>query len=371
MPISPDVLASALQDLKPKYEELFLKGHALLAYILDKQDVEKHKMQGPYREFTVLKGGPGTGTGIRYGSELLRSTRKNQAVRGNEYCYRYIYHFDVPGKDLAEASGKMDLARIIDSYPEVSIADARQRFSRQTVRGSASSGQDPDGTGADGFVTLNGSQTYSPQGTARTGIFQYSATQTATVFGLPMNDASSAPTTGWKHQYTHVDSFSLTGCKTARTLMTRANQEGMSLEGGGIDLVLSDEGTYQNLLEFLDERVIEIDKINYPPAQYLNRDGIKFGGADWYWEPDIDITDTTSFSNTNAQLGVAYMLNTSKWELMLMANNADKAGNGLFDLQSPIPVPDQDAFQYRVITNLNFLCSSLRHQALMTGGSQE
>lgn len=371
MPISADVLATALQDLKPKFEELFLKGHPVLQYIIDKKGIEQHEMQGPYREFTVLKGGPGTGTGVKFGSETLRSQRKAQALRGNEYCFRYIYHFDVPGKDLSEASGSQDLARIIDNYPEVGIADARQRFNRQFVRGSASSGQDPDGTGADGFTTLNGSQTYSPQGTARTGIFQYSTTQTATVMGLPMNDASTNPTPGWRHQYAHVNSFSLAGCKTARTLMTRASQEGMTLEGGGTDLVLSDEGTYQNLLEFLDERIIEIDKVNYPIAKYINRMGIKFNNADWYWEPDIDITDTTSFSNANAQLGVAYMLNTSKMELLLMQNNKDKAGGALFELQKPIPLPDQDAFQFRVISNFNVDCTSLRHQALMTGGSQE
>lgn len=370
MAISPDVLATALQDLKPKFEELFLKGHPILAYVVDR-GVEQHKMQGPYREFTVLKGGPGTGTGVRYGSELLRSQRKNQGVRGNEFCYRYIYHFDVPLKDLAEASGKQDLARIIDAYPEISVADARQRFNRQVARGSASSGQDPDGAGASGFTTLNGSQTYDPQGTARTGVFQYSTTQTATVFGLPMGDAAVSPTPGWKHQYSHISSFSLEGAKTARKLMTRASQEGMTLEGQGINLILSDEDSYHNYIETLDDRIIEIDKSNYKVAEYINREGVKFGNADWWWEPDIDITDTTSFSNANAQLGVAYMLNTAKWEMLLMQNNSDKAGGALFDIGQPIPIPDQDAIQYRIVTNLNLACNSLRHQALMTGGAQE
>lgn len=371
MAFSPDVLVTALQDLKSKYTELFLKGHPVLSYILDK-GVTRYDMQGPYREFTVVTGGPGSATGLRTGSETLRSQRRNRGVRGNEYCYLYIYHYDVPGKDLDEANGKQDLARLLKAYPELAMGDARQRWSRQFVRGSASSAQDPDGTDADGFVTLNGSQTYNPQGTARTGVFQYSTTQTATVFGLPMANAASNATTGWAHQYAHINSFALEGAKTARTLMTRASQEGKEISSTSTDLVISDEGSYQNAVDYFDERVIVIDNLSYAPAKYIDREGIKFGKADWYWEPDIDITDTTSFSNANAQLGVAYMLNTSFWELMIMRNNPEAdATENMFSFGEAVRLPDQYAYQYRIMTYINPYCTSLRHQSLMTGGSQE
>src|SRR5688500_6926842 len=114
---SVDVLNSTLVDLLPRYEELFLKHHPLAAYILKGSKVEKSKLKGPYREFSVVTGGPGQGTGLPTGNETLSSTRRNVGLRVREYAYRYIYHFAVPGKDLAEASGEQHYARIIDDYP--------------------------------------------------------------------------------------------------------------------------------------------------------------------------------------------------------------------------------------------------------------
>jgi hypothetical protein len=373
MSYSVDVLNSTLVDLLPRYEELFIRHHPLLAYILKGSKVEKSKLKSAYREFTVVTGGPGQGTGLPTGNETLSSSRRNVGLRGREYGYRYIYHFAVPGKDLAEASGEQDYARIIDNYPSLAVADAKEIFARQTMRGSASSGSDDAGTEASGFLTLNGDQTYNPQGLgARTGIFQYAApaSQTATVHDLPMQGAASSPTTGWYHQYGHIGSFSLEGLKTMRTLATRANQQGETLEGGGIDLLLGDEGSFQNYIEAMDDKVIEVDKINNPAAKFINRQGVKFGTADFYWEPEIDITDTTSFSSANPQDGVIYGLNCSKWELFNVGNNSDKATKGNWDMVTPTaPLPDQDAWQWRLIAYLNFCCHSLRNQFCMTGGA--
>ena len=123
-------------DYRAKYEELFVKHHPLLAYILKGSKIEKSTLKGPYREFTVVTGGPGQGTGLPTGSETLASTRRNVGLRGREYAYRYIYHFAIPGKDLAEASGEQDYARLIDNYPNLAIADAKEIYARQTMRGS-------------------------------------------------------------------------------------------------------------------------------------------------------------------------------------------------------------------------------------------
>ncbi len=369
---SVDILNSTLVDLLPKYEELFVKYHPIIAYILRGAKVEKSQLKGPYREFTVVTGGPGQGTGLPSGNETLASTRRSVGVRGREYAYRWIYHFAVPGKDLAEADGEQDYARLIAAYPDLAMADAREIYARQTMRGSASSGSDTSGSSAAGFLTLNGNQTYDPQGLgARTGIFQYSTSQTATVHDLPMANAGTSPTAGWAHQYGHIGSFSLEGLKTLRTLATRANQQGDSLEGGGIDLCLADEGSFQNYLEAMDDKVIEVDKLNNPAAKYINRAGVKLGTADFYWEPEIDITDTTSFTGANPRLGVVYGLNTSKWEMFNVGNNSDKASKGNFALQKPTaPLPDQDAWQWRLICYLNLACHSLRNQFCMTGGAQ-
>jgi len=380
MAISADVVASALQDLSPKFTELFLKGIPLFSYIVGspegngaKGGLSKYKLKGPYKEFIVLKGGVGDSTGIRQGNELLRSQRRQQALRGNEYSFLHIYHYDIPGKDLAEASGPMDLGKIIDSYPEIAVADDKALVSKQIARGASSAGSTGVSAGASGFFTLNGNQSYDPQGTSRTGLFQYKtpSTQTATVHGIPMAGAASSPTAGWFHQFANISSFALDGMRQYRLLVAKANQEGLTLTGGGVNLVCSDIGTYNNMLEHMDDKITMIDKAGYPLAKHLNREGFKVGNVDWYWDPDIDITDTTAFTSAEARLGVAYVLNTSKFDLLIQANHADIVGNGLFDMRQPVPIPDQFAWQFRIVSNFNICCTSLRHQGVLTGGSVE
>lgn len=370
MSFSVDVLNSSLQHLLPKYEELFLEGHPVIDAVLKRTGLETIQGKGPYMEFTVLKGHPGRATGIRTGNERLASTRKNNALRGNQYAYRCIYHWDVPRKDLAECSGANDFARIIDDYPTNALAGHMQAFARQFASGTASAASDPDGTDLDGFLTLNGLQDYNPQGTARDGVFQPLATgaQTNTVFGLPMSGAGSSPTPGWEHQFEDIGSFSLQGVSTIRKLVTRANQSGHQVEGSGIDVMLADEATFQNYIDTLDQRAIVNDDLKNLSMKYGNRAGVPCGQAIMWWEPAIDLSDTAAWTGVT-QDGVLFMLNTSYWAMFQLANNSKMAGKGFFDLQDPIRVPDMDAWHYEIISYFNMFCRSLRQQAYMTGGA--
>lgn len=377
---SADVLASTLQDLAPKYSELFLKGIPLFSYIIGKQStsegtsggLNKYKLKGPWHEFAVVKGGPGAMSTIQDGSELIRSTRRQQAVRGKEYPAFLAYHYQVPAKDLMLLGGPQDFVRIAESYPQYALADAKSIVSRQLARGASSAGSDPVSNGANGIFTLNGSQSYSPEGTSRTGLFQWAAkaSQTGTVHDLPLHSAATNPTTGWYHQYDNITSFGADGMKRYRTMVSTSNQEGLQLEGKGVDLVCCDLATYQNMLEAVGETIQTIDNASYPLAEHLNRDGFKVGPVDWYWDPDIDITDTTAFTNANAQLGVAYVLNTSHFEVIFRSNE-QVGGNGFFDMREHVLIPDQLAYQYRILSMFNVVCKSLRHQGVLTGGAQE
>ena len=161
MAIAPDVLATALQELMPSYSELFTKWHPVLDRIVLKGNIDRDVLTGPYREFAVVTDGPGTVTQILTGSEVIAGGRNQNAVRGNTFAPRLIYAFDVPGKDLAEANGAMDLARIIQHYPELALGDFHERIARQMAVG--------DGLDVGGFLTLNGDTTYTPQGAARAG----------------------------------------------------------------------------------------------------------------------------------------------------------------------------------------------------------
>ena len=148
MAISADVLQSALQELMPSYSELFVKWHPVLERVLLKGNIDKNVLTGPYREFAVVSDGPGDVTQILTGSEIVNGGRNQNASRGNTYAPRMIYAFDVPGKDLAEANGEMDLARIIQHYPELALSDFHERIAKQIVQG--------DGSNVGGFLTRHG-----------------------------------------------------------------------------------------------------------------------------------------------------------------------------------------------------------------------
>ena len=146
MAINADVLQSALQELMPSYSELFVKWHPVLERVLLKGNLEKNVLTGPFREFAVVTDGPGDVTQIVTGSEIVNGGRNQNAARGNTYAPRMIYAFDVPGKDLAEANGEMDLARIIQHYPELALSDFHERIAKQIVQG--------DATNVGGFLPL-------------------------------------------------------------------------------------------------------------------------------------------------------------------------------------------------------------------------
>lgn len=375
-----DLLVSALTHLEPKVAETFMQGIPTFSYIIGKQTGEgasggklnKFKLEGPYLEFIVQKNGPGQGITLEQGDESIHGSRRQGTARGNEFTGYMMYYYNVPGIDFAESGGKQDIGKIIDNYPMVAIDDMKQAFNRQLVAGKAFAGTDPVTNGFTGLATLNGNQGYRPKGENRTGLLVPAAraSQTGTTHNLPRDAAASNPTTGWYNQFDTISSFAVDGMRKYRTMVQTANQQGLSLDGSGVDLVCCDLGTFQNMLEEMGDMIIEIDKANYPLAKYLNRDGFKVGNVDWYWDPDIDLTDTTAF-NATQQTGLAYVLNTSKFHLFYQAGHASMTGTGLFDMGEPIPLPDQDGFQFRIKTNLNFYCESLRHQGVLVGGAQE
>lgn len=366
MSYAADILASTLQDLLPGYEELFTKFHPFPMYIQKSGGFNKRKLKGPWVEFNVLTGGPGDITGVRGGSETLASIKRNNLYRGKEYPHRFIYHFNVPNKELDEAETEYDFANLVETYPEQGLADAWERLNAQVVRGASSAGTDDNGGNLEGILTFNGDQTYTPQSTlsTRTGVFTFSATQTSTVHDLPKEDAGSNPTTGWRNQYEHISSFSTEGRKKLRTCRDAANRQGRT-PGGYVNLMLGDVESYQNYIDDLDDQVqtamVDLKGEKVPDGF---REGVKFGKADFFADDHIDITDTTAFTTASAQQGVIYLLNTQHWEMFFLGKKG-----GMFDVQKPILLPDQDAVQYRIVSYFNFFCKNLRAQGVVTGGA--
>jgi len=358
MAISADVLATALQELMPKYSELFVQWHPILEKIVLKGNLTKSVLTGPYREFTVVTDGPGSVTQVLTGSEVIAGGRRQNASRGDTYAPRLIYAFDVPGKDLAEANGEQDLARILRDYPELGMSDFHERYADQLATG--------DGTDVGGLLTLNGDTTYNPNGTARTGVFEFAATtaQSSTVFGLG-KPAAAGGLAGWHNQYGQVTSFATDGRSTMRQVYYACSRQGKSM--GPVDLMLGDETSYLNYLEDLDDHVRTTAVQNdHVPGNV--RMGVKFLDADFFLE-DALRPAATAFNSGAGRNGVIYFMKTASWHMYTLGHDASKETKGDFSLRGPFRLPEQDLFRYEIVDYRGIHCNQLRCNGVIEGSS--
>ena len=352
MAISPDVLASTLTDLLPGYSETFTKWHPLLDAIVTGGNLSKKKLEGPSREFTVVTGGPGQVTHIQSGNEVINGGRKQLAVRGNEVAPRLIYAFDVPRKDMAEANGKQDLAKLIKTYPERALHDFYEMLSQQLAVGDGANG-------VGGFLTLNGGATYSPDGTARQGLLEASATATANaVHGL-----AGTTTPGWQNQFATTTGFSVDGVRKMREVYFKCQREGRVADGT-VDMMFGDEVSFLNYMDSLQEHV-RTGHIESTDGKNYGRQSIKFVDSDFYLEDSIDLT---KFAATNsAKDGCIYMLNSSSFEAFTLGQNASMEGKGFFDQGAPMRIPDLDAYRYELILYFGLHTVQRRANGIVTG----
>lgn len=359
MAINPDVLASALEDLAPGYSELFTLWHPIMERVVKKGNIDRASLKGPWREFVVVTDGPGTVTQVLTGSEVIAGGRRQNAQRGNTYAPRLIYAFDVPGKDMAEANGENDLAKIIKRYPELALSDFHERISNQVASGN--------GVDVGGFLTLNGSgaTTYDPQGLgARDGVMEFAApaAQGDTVFNLG-KPAAGTPVAGWYNQYGQVTSFATDGKATMRQVYYAASRQG-SKASGPVDLMLGDETSYLNYIDDLDDQV-RVMKVEGDKAPGMLRQGIPFLEADFFLEESLD---TTQFAGTGAN-GVIYMLKTDTWHIYTLGHDSSMETKGDFAVRGPIRIPEQDMWRYEYVLNMGMYCDQIRANGVVAGAA--
>lgn len=368
MSFAADVLASTLQDLLPGYTDLWTGYHPLSQRIMSNGGFNRRKLKGPWVEFNVLAGDPGEVTPDRNGNAVLASGRKENLKRAKEYGARLVYHFNVPEKDLDECDNEHDFANLVENYGDPAMAGLMERINAQLTRGASTAGTDELGGGVETVVTFNGDQTYDPEdvGTNRQGIFQFAApaSQTHTVHNIAKRGAAGG-ITGWYNQYDHISSFSAHGRKIMRRTRDRANRQGASLSGG-IDLLLGDDGSYQNYAESLDDQV-QVAVVENDKGQGKVREGLKFGTAAFFADDHIDITDAVAFTTAVARQGVIYGFCSEDWEMFTVGKRY--SGKQPFDVAKPIPLQDTPAFQYRISTYFNMFCKQLRRQMVITGGN--
>ena len=359
--ISPDVLATALQELMPSYSELFSKWHPVLDRVINKGNMDRSVLKGPFREFAVVTGGPGTVTQVVTGSEVITGGRNQAATRGDTYAPRLIYAFDVPGKDLAEANGEMDLARIIQHYPELALADFHERIAQQFAQGT--------GPGVGGFVTLNGDTTYSPNGAARQGALRFQSRTAQEAAGVSRFGLDSGTTAGWYNQHAALptpDFSADNGRHYMRDVYFKCSRQMKTM--GPVDLLLGDEASYLNYLDSLDSqvRIITDSTKAGDRAPRQIRQGVKFLDADFYLEDSIDITNA-AWGAAVQNKGVIYFLNTATWHAYTLGHDANRETKGDFSVRGPFRIPEQDLFRYEIVLNMGIHTNQLRANGAVTG----
>jgi len=354
MAISPDVLATALNELMPSYSEMFVKFHPLMEKVMNNGNLSRDALKGPKREFAVVTDGPGTVTQVNTGSEVIAGGRAQNAHRGNVVAPRLIYAFDVPGKDLAEANGEMDLARILQHYPELALSDFHERIARQLGTG--------DGEGVGGFATLNGTADFTPDGTARDGILQLSKSSSNTVHGLACSGAAT-PIAGWNNQYEDISSFAVNGRSQMRKAYFAASRQGKT--SGPVDLMIGDEASYLNYIDDLDDQV-RVVKVEGDKAPALVRQGVKFLEADFFLDDAIDVTSAKLSGGAGAD-GIIYGMKTPTWHLFTLGHDASRETKGDFALRGPFRIPDQDIFRYELVLMMGLHTTQLRSNFVVTG----
>ena len=360
--ISPDVLASALQELMPSYSELFAKWHPVLDRVINKGNMDRSVLKGPFREFAVVTGGPGQVTQVVTGSEVIAGGRAQKAARGDTYAPRLIYAFDVPGKDLAEANGEMDLARIIQHYPELALADFHEKIAEQFAQGT--------GAGVGGFATLNGDTTYSPNGAARQGAIRFQNRAGQEGAGVLRYGLDSGTTNGWYNQFADIPGAGFAasnGRSFMRDVYFKCSRQMKTM--GPVDLLLGDEASYLNYLDSLDSqvRIITDSTKAGDRAPRQIRQGVKFLDADFYLEDSLDITNAVW--GAAAQGGVIYFLNTATWHAYTLGHDANRETKGDFSVRGPFRIPEQDLFRYEIVLNMGIHTNQLRANGAVCGAA--
>ena len=366
MAISADVLASALQDLAPGYSETFMKWHPLFEKLIARGGIQTENLEGPYKQFTVVSQGPGSTTEIVYGSELVKGGRKQVASSGTAYAPRLIHAFDVPRKELDEANGAQDLAKILEKYPELAMGEFHEQLGAQLALGAGS-----DNLG--GFPTLNGGVgdvsagvTYNPGGIgARNGLLEQAApaSQAGVVHAL-----DKATVTGWENQYEDVSSGAIEDIRRKmREVYYRCQRQGKTR--GKVDLILADEASYHNYLEDLED-FVQVGSVENDHSPADVRQGVKFMDATMWLEDAIDITSTAFPLNSGrsggTSPGVMYFLNSKTFHAYTLSG---EGGGGYFKTSGPFRIPEQDLFRYEIILYMGLYCDQLRANGAIIGGA--
>jgi len=372
---SADVLFTALEDYSPVLEETFFVQHPFFNAVFENGNFETISLEGTSKTFGIYTDGPGQINKIVNGSEFINGGRKSIGVKGEEHATRAIYAFDVPNVDLDLANGAQDIVKLLEKYPEAGMMDFQMQVARQLVAGDASE------VGIRGITTLNGGSTagglssYTPETTAKTGLFAWEdkATQAATVHGI-VKEGGTGGATGWYNQYGDISAFGTDGLRIMRKVLFAARRQGKVQ--GSLDLGFADELSYLNLLDEYQQFVDLPKAIDNDVIDQKARDHILFHTVKLFLEEDIEVDPTDAsttdpYTGTAADDGLIYFINSKTWKFFHASHNKydGKGKPNIFRMREPFRHPTQDMMRFEILLHGNLYCNNLRANGAVTGGA--
>jgi hypothetical protein len=358
---NPDVLVAGLQKVEEAQGSTFDLWHPAFNKVIMAGGKPKTLSQ-LYCEFGLVPVSPESITTILHGTEPIKSGRRQGSVKGNTYATRVIYSYDVPAKDLADISSAEDLVGIIKKYPLRAKLGFIESLVKQFVMGGVAD--------LPGFLTLNGDQTYAPNGATRNGVFSFvpKASQTGSVFGVTRNSI-----TGWHNQYRSINGYNAQGRRQLRRAFHDVAEQGQQMFGK-VNVILSDRIGYDNYVDEL-EGLLAQDRTTIAgdpgPDEDAFREGQPFfvgnGKCRIYSEQHIVPSE---FVTASAQKGVMYGLNTKTWKMYTKGDN-EKTTNGWFAHRKPRRPARQEVWIYETVMHIGMYCNDLRRNFVVTGAAIE
>lgn len=360
MPVPVDALNTATIHLLPKLEDLFFDDHVFLRKVIE-SGVDKRKSGGEYAAFTVVIDGPGNIAKLVTGSEAYSYGRRNITRQARVYIPTHIYAYAVEGEALRHAQGETGIANLLELYPEKANLDFRQKAVAQILTGNGAAAN------MDGLATLNGGTsaapvTYSPDGSALTGLFQFEdkSAQTATVESLA-KEAAAGGTTGWYNQFGEVTSFATNGKRVMRNVYNACQVR--SAGYGPATLGLTDSISFNNYYESLDDQVRYATRTSGEEGKDID-EGLMFHKLELFEDPSID-DNAASFAH--GADGTMYFLNPKTWFMLTLGGDAQMETKGFFEARGPFKLEGRDAWGFELVASFQLACRMLKANGALKG----
>jgi hypothetical protein len=355
MAISNEVLNSTFADLRGPLINSFVRSNELFEALQSKARMPMEG--GSFIERTFTGAAPARGVGVFVGDELLNMTRRKEIKRFRVEPHRLVVAINIPKKELLFNSGKLAVIRLIEEYPQTVMAGVNSDLNSYLLTG-ASRGIVFQTAELKGLQTLNGDFSSGIGTGVEHGLLDFDTIAAQNTAGQSVQNVAKSSSYFHYNQFNDISAFGTDGQKQLRKTYREAAHYAGGM-GKGPDLVIMDDGTYAN---FEDSKLSNVRvSLVEDKTEKSNMLGLELGMAKVYSSLDLDISNTTAFSTTNPQGGVAYFLNTDYFEFCMQ--EAPQIG----EFQER--VGDQDVVTALFSMQGNLICTKLAAQGVCTGGA--